>query len=67
MISDIIQILGIVACIIIIWFQRKNIFELERDMWEIEHAYREKVGTWYIYKHRFFQSWGNDVRNKKEE
>ena len=43
--------------VVIIWIQRKSIFELDRDVWEIEKAYKEKTGVPYQYRHRFFHSW----------
>lgn len=66
MISDIIQIFGLLGCIIIMWFQRKTIFELEKDIWELEKAYKKETNKVYHYKHRQFQLWGNDGRKQEE-
>lgn len=49
--------LSFLFSVIVVWFQRKTIFELERDVWEIEKAYKEKTGIQYQYKHRLFQGW----------
>lgn len=54
---DIITTLGLISSIILIWFQRKTIFELERDVWEIETAYKDVTGKPYQYKHRLFSGW----------
>lgn len=51
---DIITTLALISSTILIWFQRKTIIELERDVWEIEIAYKEKIGKPYRYKHRTF-------------
>lgn len=40
--------------VVIIWIQRKSIFELERDVWEIEKAYKEKTGVPYHTDTDFF-------------
>ena len=52
---DIITSLALIFSITITWFQRKTIFELERDVWEIEQAYKQEVGKPYQYKRRTFQ------------
>ena len=62
---DIITSLALIFSITITWFQRKTIFELERDVWEIEQAYKQEVGKQYQYKHRQFQLWGNNEGTKK--
>lgn len=54
---DIITTLALISSIILIWFQRKTIFELERDVWEIESAYKKETGKPYQYKHRLFNGW----------
>lgn len=54
---DIITTLALISSIILIWFQRKTIFELERDVWEIESAYKKETGKTYQYKHRLFNGW----------
>ena len=66
MITDVIQIFGLFGCIIIMWFQRKTIFELQKDIWELEKAYKAETNKVYHYKHRQFQLWGNDGGNKNE-
>lgn len=52
---DIITTLALISSVILIWVQRKAILELERDVWEIEMAYKKEVGKPYQYKHRLFQ------------
>ena len=64
---DIITSLALFFSIFIVWIQRKTIFELERDAWEIEQAYKNEVGRPYQYKRRTFQLWGNDGGKQKEE
>lgn len=59
---DIITTLALISSIILIWFQRKTIFELERDVREIEAAYKKETGKPYQYKHRLFNGW----RDKNE-
>lgn len=54
---DIITTLALISSIILIWFQRKTILELERDVWEIETAYKNETGKPYQYKHRMFNGW----------
>lgn len=50
--SDVIQIFGLIGCIIIMWFQRKTIFQLEQDNWELEKTYKEMTGKDYEYLYR---------------
>ena len=64
---DIITSLALIFSIFMMWIQRKTIFELERDMWEIETAYKNEIGKPYQYKHRTFQLWGNGEGKQKEE
>lgn len=64
---DIVTSLALIFSIFIVWIQRKSIFELERDIWEIEQAYKKEVGKAYQYKHRTFQLWGNNEGNKEGE
>lgn len=49
----------------IIWLQRKTIFELQRDVFELEDAYKKETGKVYRYKHRVFEGWGVDERKEK--
>lgn len=67
MISDIIQIFGLLGCIIIMWFQRKTIFELENHIWEIERSYRKETGKFYQYKFNYKKLWGEDGGTKEKE
>ncbi len=64
---DIITSLALLFSIFIVWIQRKTIFELERDVWEIETAYKNETGKVYHYKHRTFGWWGNNGGKEKEE
>ena len=64
---DIITSLALLFSIFIVWIQRKTIFELERDVWEIETAYKNETGKVYHYKHRTFGLWGNNGGKQKEE
>lgn len=64
---DVITTFALIFSIFIVWIQRKSIMELERDVWEIEHAYKAKTGKPYQYKHRLFQSWGKNEGKQKEE
>jgi len=64
---DVITTLALISSIFVMWFQRKSIMELERDVWEIENAYKVKTGKPYQYKHRLFQSWGKNEEKQKEE
>ena len=57
MIWDVIVSLSFIFSIFIIWIQRKTIFELERDAWEIEQAYKNDTGRPYQYKRRTFEIW----------
>lgn len=63
---DIITSLALIFSIFIVWIQRKTIFDLERDVWEVEQAYKNKVGKPYQYKRRTFQLWGNNEGKQKE-
>lgn len=67
MMVDIIGILGLLGSIILIYFQRKSIFELEKNLWEIEKAYRKDVGRPYLYKNRFFHYWGKNGGENEEQ
>lgn len=64
---DIITTLALIFSIFVVWIQRKAIFELERDVWEIETAYKNETGEFYHYKHRTFELWGNNGGKQKEE
>jgi len=64
---DIITSLALFFSIFIVWIQRKTIFDLEHDVWEIEQAYKNEVGKPYQYKRRTFQLWGNNEGNKEGE
>jgi hypothetical protein len=64
---DIITTLGLIFSIFSIWIQRKTILELERDVWEIETAYKNETGKVYHYKHRTFELWGKNGGKQKEE
>lgn len=64
---DVITSLALIFSIFMMWIQRKTIFELERDMWEIETAYKNETGNQYHYKHRNFELWGNNGGKQKEE
>lgn len=64
---DIMTTLALISSIIIIWFQRKSIMELERDTWEIESAYKNETGKPYQYKHRQFELWGNNGEKEKRK
>jgi len=64
---DIVTTLALIFSIIVTWFQRKAIFELERDVWEIETAYKNETGKTYQYKHRMFQSWGDNEKTTEEQ
>ena len=64
---DIVTALALIFSIIVTWFQRKTIFELERDIWEIETAYKNETGKPYQYKHRMFQSWGEKEKTTEEQ
>lgn len=64
---DLFTSLSLVVSVIIMWFQRRTIFELERDIWEIEKAYKKVTGKPYNYLHRQFQLWGNNEGNKEGE
>lgn len=57
---DIMTSLALISSIIIMWFQRKTIFQLENDVWEIEKSYKSVTGKPYQYKHRQFQLRGNN-------
>ena len=62
---DIITSLALIFSIFMMWIQRKTIFELEHQNWEIEKAYKEDTGKVYHYKQRQFQLWGNDGGNQE--
>lgn len=64
---DIVTSLALIFSIFIVWIQRKTIFDLERDVWEIETAYKNETGKVYHYKRRTFEMWGNDGGKQKEE
>lgn len=63
---DLLTIFALIFGAVIIWAQRKTIFELQRDVFEIESAYKEETGRVYRYKHRIFEGWGNDGEKQKE-
>lgn len=42
--------LTILILLILTWIQRKTINELERDVWEIETAYKRDTGKIYRWK-----------------
>jgi hypothetical protein len=42
--------LTILILLILTWIQRKTINELERDIWEIETAYKRDTGKIYRWK-----------------
>lgn len=64
---DIITTLALISSVILIWVQRKTILDLERDVWEIENAYKKEVGKPYQYKHRMFQAWGDNEKTTGEQ
>lgn len=64
---DIVTTIALIFSIFMSWIQRKTIFDLERDMWEIETAYKNETGKQYNYKHRTFQLWGNNEENQKRK
>lgn len=64
---DIITTLALTFSIFTVWIQRKTILELERDVWEIETSYKNETGKPYQYKHRMFQSWGNNEKTTGEQ
>lgn len=43
---------SVVIFILIMWFQRKTILELENEVWELEQAYKKETGKHYISKSR---------------
>ena len=67
MVSDIITTLALMFSIFIIWFQRRTIFELEKDIWELEKAYKLETNKVYHYKHRQFQLRGKNGGTKEKE
>ena len=64
---DVITTLALLLSISIVWIQRKTIYELEREIWEIETSYKNETGKVYHYKRRTFELWGNNGREEKEE
>lgn len=52
MVWDLIQIFFSTFSIFIIWVQRKTIFQLQNELWELERAYRNEVGKFYRYKYQ---------------
>lgn len=64
---DIITTFVLLISIFIVWIQRKAISELERELWEIETAYKNETGKVYQYKRRTFELWGNNGGKEKEE
>lgn len=63
---DIIVTLSFMFSIFTIWIQRKTIFQLELDIWELEKTYKELTGKPYQYLHRQLQLQGNDKKIQKE-
>ena len=66
MIFDILTSLALTSSILIIWFQRRSIGNLEQQNWEIENAYKRELGKVYIYEKRTFELWGNREKRKEE-
>lgn len=64
---DIITTLALIFSIFLTWIQRKTIFELERDIWEIETAYKNQMGKPYHYKRRNFELRGSNGGEKEKE
>lgn len=64
--ANILTIFFLLFGMVIIWFQRKTIFELQRDVFEIEAAYKKETGNVYRYKHRLFEGWKVDEEKDRE-
>lgn len=64
---DLFTSISLIFSIVLIWFQRRTIFELERDIWELEKAYKLETNKVYHYKHRQFQIRGNNGGKENQE
>jgi len=49
---DIVTLPTIIIFMVILWFQRKTILELEQEVWDLEQTYKQDTGKVYVPKSR---------------